>query len=435
MGLLERKSASVEARLSSLEDELDYWKKLSEPNASFEKNHTQIGRITEVLKGALNERLKATGQREREEGVLTVHALWDFFRSKLALRCEPLFERYLRAADDFAWACYEPLRSLLPPGERREPPLVFLNGGWSPYTAARGVSFRVEKGAGQWLVKYPFQDAVEKLPVPMIGVPWYQVAHLPDGLVIAHEMGHVIETELGFGGAIEQAVYAAKINPARGDTWLGWKAEAFADVFGCVAAGAAFARSLVDFLATEVSAPGGGDTPEGDPHPPATLRVRLLARTLCRIGFETDGKSLESDWKEAFPSLSIAPELSKDAEAMVDSLLEQTYRVGEHNETLTNLLPPSKQEDVAAVATDIKNESKTYFADRNLHRREVWASARLLFEEDEKTYRDSNLADRVLAKIESAREKGVRGSTDDELKTLQPRDLAAGVALATALFG
>jgi hypothetical protein len=59
------------------------------------------------------------------------------------------FQDYLYAADELAWACYEPAqRKVVPehvPTEQvKEPPLVFFNGGASPFVSSREQSYEAE---------------------------------------------------------------------------------------------------------------------------------------------------------------------------------------------------------------------------------------------------------------------------------------------------
>ena len=76
----------------------------------------------------------------------------------------------------------------------------------------------------------------QRLPVPVVGVPWFQLYHLPDALVIGHEVGHLVERDTGLTATIqelvERAVTEARMDPGCVAAWRGWAAEAFADVYG-----------------------------------------------------------------------------------------------------------------------------------------------------------------------------------------------------------
>ena len=169
------------------------------------KHQSQIRRLVEQLGGmadALQEHLEhadgAPAQvlsqaRDNQLRVLEIHRLWDYYRAKLSLRYVPYFRPFLAAADDFAWECYEPARMQAVPVEAA--PLVFLSDDFSPYTRVGQDGYEVAELPGA-LDSAQFRDIAAELPVPVIGVPWYQVTHLPDAPAIGHEVGHDLELEL-----------------------------------------------------------------------------------------------------------------------------------------------------------------------------------------------------------------------------------------------
>ena len=53
MTQLERKQSELSTRFAGLNKEFAYWKKISEPNEAFEKNHSQIRRIIARLEAVL----------------------------------------------------------------------------------------------------------------------------------------------------------------------------------------------------------------------------------------------------------------------------------------------------------------------------------------------------------------------------------------------
>src|SRR6266542_445603 len=177
MDLVQRKSVDLQRKLSSIEEEFKTWQKLSERGKPFEKHHTQIRRITDLLDSLLAKirtGLKDLQDRPAqvvalaracETNILELYRIWEYFRSKLALRRIDRFEQYLEAADEFAWACYRPARDralqarekgrkgqpaspLFPPDKFKGPPLVFLNSGWSPFTVPRDFAFQASLTPG-----------------------------------------------------------------------------------------------------------------------------------------------------------------------------------------------------------------------------------------------------------------------------------------------
>jgi hypothetical protein len=68
--------------------------------------------------------------------------------SKLVQRWDEDLRRFLQLADELAWSCYQPALEASKSG-RRKPPLVFLNGGLSPFALSRDRAFRAEDVPGQ----------------------------------------------------------------------------------------------------------------------------------------------------------------------------------------------------------------------------------------------------------------------------------------------
>jgi len=438
MNLLERKQSELTARSSSLTLEFVHWKSISESNGIFAKNNSQIRRIIALLETLLKNIPAATpdlaGQRAREQSILTVHSLWDFFRSKLTLRQEEFFGEYLRACDDFAWACYEPLRSLLPVESRREPPLVFLNGGWSPYAVPRNQAFKADPTTGGWTAKMGLQEAVEKLPLAMVGLPWFQVSHLPDTLVIAHEMGHVAESDFGLQDAIQRAIYAANLEPVHGEVWNGWKREVFADLYGVVCGGGSFAGSLADFLAGEALRLKDGASPEGDPHPHPWLRVAIVCEGLRQTGAASEAEVLAAEWHPQSGVVRKDEDFKGDVKSVVEKMLAGPYRVGARQGSLHELIPPPGSAE--GMADAIVNQAAILVTNdnRNLIRRQIFAAARRLYEKDPIQYAAKERTKAVLKKVVFAREPGVRGSRDADLKKQAAVDERQGKELAAELF-
>src|SRR6185312_7371364 len=77
----------------------------------------------------------------------------------------------------------------------KEPPLVFFNGGSSPFTMPRNYAFQAEAVAGESIESEQVTAILRALPIPVIGVPWFQIQHLPEMLVVAHEVGHDVESD------------------------------------------------------------------------------------------------------------------------------------------------------------------------------------------------------------------------------------------------
>ena len=207
---LARTRAELPAKLTGLDSELDAWLAATTEQGVLRRHHTQIQAVAGSLKQASAElavpftdpdpglwildRARAVDRR-----IMDLHRLWSFFRAKFALRYVPWLETPLVTADDLAWDCYSPVQKFIAPDQRREPPLVYFTGGTSPFLMPRGTPYVVEPLPDGSMREPEFTAAVQLMPVALIGLPWFQVDHLPDAPLIAHEVGHAVEQDLGLG--------------------------------------------------------------------------------------------------------------------------------------------------------------------------------------------------------------------------------------------
>ena len=200
MGYSERRQAELRHARDSLRTEWQYWRNEAarpaavDGQAPLEKHKTQIESVvTHAQRGPRCQYEDPSS--ELSERILDLHHVWDFYRSKLALRYVVPVRGFLDVADELAWTVYNRAVQVaeLPGRVMREPPLVFLDRGAVPFASARGSSYRdllprdVRTRAGA--------DAASILPFPVIGVPWYLTGHLPGVLLVAHEVGHHIEDD------------------------------------------------------------------------------------------------------------------------------------------------------------------------------------------------------------------------------------------------
>jgi hypothetical protein len=275
MSQSERKLIELEQKLSSLDKEFCDWRTQSEARQLLEKHYTQIRRITTEMAGycgAINQLLgelrKYPGRvlaeyADVEGHIVEVHCIWDFFRGKFLQRCAPYYQGFLYPADEFAWACYEPARRRavdggVPVEKVKEPPLVYFHLGANLLATGRNRSYAEGIVRGE-LPKKQFIKVVKPLPIPLIGVPWFQIQHLPETLVIGHEVGHHVQMDFGLFDQLRALLGAALHGVApesRQRQWRRWLGEIFADVYGNLAAGAAFVGALLDFLSGEARQAG-----------------------------------------------------------------------------------------------------------------------------------------------------------------------------------
>jgi hypothetical protein len=398
--IAERKVLELEEKLAGIGEEFDAWLADAGTGKPLRKHQTQIRRLTDQLRGMADdvgdridkvsvdddEVLAACRQLQRE--MLEVHRLWDYYRSKLNLRYIEWFSAYLSTADEFAWACYQPVQDAA--GKNGTPalrggPLVFLSGEFSPFTDVRGKEFEVPD-IPDTLNSEQFEQALAALPIPLVGVPWYQVAHLPDAVLIAHEIGHDVEKDFALSETLEAhagPVFAALDARAR-FAWSLWLREFWADLYGVLAAGPAFVSATIDLLVTnpaELAADARAPLDFGT-HPPAAFRIRAMTRALEQTGFGDEATDRWDAWNGTFPanggaSLAVA-------EGLVDALLAGTYpQLGDVR--LGDVLDfSSAQQDTAA---EVRDSALNDIAPQSGDIRCLVAGARLAFDKAPKLYR------------------------------------------------
>lgn len=308
--LLERKRAALNAKMACLTGEFVHWEELAAPGATLQKHHTQVVSLIAHLDGLrsgtqrLFKKADADGQlleesRNIESLLLGLRRVWEFFRARLMQRLDEQMQPFLQVADELAWASYRPVLDHFG-GTRRQPPLVFLNGGLSPFALARDQRFGVDPVPGQALTGPTYDAVLGHLPFPMIGVPWHQVAHLPDLPVVAHETGHAVENDFRLLPGIDANL--ARVlgeDHVRLAYWRAWSREIFADMWGCLTLGPAYASSLIDFLATAQAAIRNEAPSVQCAYPTTHLRVHLCIEALDQLEFDTS--ALSRWWSEAYP--------------------------------------------------------------------------------------------------------------------------------------
>jgi hypothetical protein len=335
-----RKRAELQAKLDALPRELETWRSLSADETSrLARHHTQIRRLAAQVEGlqetiaddvrrltADEELLQKTATIEKR--LLAVQAVWDYFRSKLVLRAQEPFATFLQAADAFAWACYAPMlaRHGKEGTDRREPPLVALQGEWSPFALPRGRGYEVVRSPGGWTDTAAFVEVIAALPVPIVGVPWLHLEHLPDLLILAHEVGHIVEHDFDLEGQVGAAIEDALTRERGGqhlEAWSSWRAEAFADLFACAAAGPEFVWTLMDMLARrgqDISAESPNLAADWGAYPTTSLRVLLNAAGLEVLGYAPDATSVRNEWLACYPAHAL-PDFEPDLPVIARAVL------------------------------------------------------------------------------------------------------------------
>jgi hypothetical protein len=463
-----RKRIEVEQKLNSLNEEFMYWLTQSNPQGAFEKHHSQIRAVTSILQELqqrVNQRVAAAQTPDQiltvshiaSQMTLSVHRIWEYFRSKFIQRREERLSQYLRAADEFAWACYQPVLDVAnaaQPGKfRKEPPLVFCNGGSSPFSVSRERSFEGEAVANELLSGPELRRVLNSLPLPVIGVPWFQVAHWPDALVIAHEVGHTVEDDFHLTDSLHEHLETALqsgIDATRHAAWRAWIGELFADLYGCLATGPAFVGALMDFL---VRAPGALAQenrlePNWGEYPTTPLRLLFNFEVLVVMGFIAEADSLRATWQTLCPAHQLQP-YDADIAPIVTALLTRTYpSLG--NQTLLDFEsqlpePLAKKTKFRFSAEQQKKALQTVQAlktgealTQTQDFRVLLAASRLAYEADPKSFVEKNSATKILTRINGLTKPGIRAGertkTTAQVQNIMKQDQQTGERMFAELW-
>jgi len=408
--LAARKAVELRSKLESLTREFKDWldqseaAKPGEAATPLEKHHTQIRRVTRQLEGLqieITTRLDAAENVKAANAasllveyfllgrmILEVHRFWEFFRAKFMMRRVDWFKPYLAAADELAWECYRVAQEAwtrpagVAEGTNREPPLTFFNGSISPFIQPRNRTFQPEEVPNEILSSLAVIELLKKLPVPVIGIPWTQIRHLPDLLFLGHEVGHSLEDDFGLTGTIANLLNAAPIADERRSVWHKWSGEIFADIYGTLATGPAFVGALIDFLATDPNAVAAQQAGLDSVYPTVYLRVLLAIEALKHQGHTEESQRRLANWKAIYPKHAM-PDYDKDVEHVVKALIGGPYpELG--GRALSTILSFSPDNHAAAVT-----DAGLLLDGFNPLKRDVrlvFAAARLAFESDPARY-------------------------------------------------
>jgi hypothetical protein len=440
-----RKTAELATHLGSVTQELEAWRAAADGDTQpLRRHYTQI----EAIAGALEELAQLVGDEleaangedwvfERapdiERKILDLHRLWGFFRDKLALRYVPAFQDALLVADDLAWACYEPAQRFIPEGARREPPLVYFSGGSTPHLMPRGAPYVVPPLPDGSVRPAQFAQLIEGMPIALVGLPWFEVEFIPDLPVVAHEVGHAVEHDLGLEDSIERLLTSA-VRSGQPEAWQQWRREVFADVYGVLALGFGYAGALAGLLAAHPRDIEGEWRPPGrwGAYPTRTLRVQLVTEALRALDFTAQATEIWDGWREAYPTHHHA-DLEQDVEPVIERML-----TGRH--------PSLSDEALPVVLTFGRAEANAAkrVADR-LNRglrpaaqaiRPLIAGARLAYDEPSTRY-DARLAAAAVreraAEIQTFGRRTAKADHAPPKTVREERDTACGQALFALL--
>jgi hypothetical protein len=304
----DRRISALPNKLKSLADEIEDWRQRA-ASKEFAIHRSQLRDVCAGLE-LMHEELRAEAAVVAknsatisvdnvvalEQKILAVIQIWQCYRDKFALRLLEPLRRQLSLFDDLAWEAYRPARdrvfiaAVQADVQKPVPPLVFPNPNWSPFARSRETAFQIDESTGDPVALAHFDEHVRSIPVPLIGVPWYQLSHLPDAIFVGHEVGHLVEDDFGLSEELRAAILAALADAPelRRAAWSRhWRSEVFADAYGVLVGGPAFAIALIDLLAgaapsvTEIKASLSGERWSG--YPTRALRALLVAEFVARL--------------------------------------------------------------------------------------------------------------------------------------------------------
>ncbi len=329
---------------------------------------------------------------------------------------------HLDAADDLAWACYEPFldaaidaRDAVALAEVKEPPLVFYGTDRAPYSQARTMTLQ-PPGLNSRDTQI-FSEVLRRLPVPVISMPWSVTGRVPELVLIGHETGHVVAEDLGLTELIRARVRGLAYpndDESRARTWEQWADEVWADVFATMATGSSFvgglALELTDADAKVRLEPIDRDHP-GE-YPTAALRIEICEQVLRRVGIEPT-----ATWRATYGEpVGQSHAFVDDVPLVVEALLDGRWApLGDRS--LRDLLEWSADAEasVRAVADSFLREA----AQPGAYSIRRWIAAAMhAFVSQPQAYRDRNLDEVIARRIGHRRGDVVRSEpTHDRVLT------------------
>lgn len=443
-------AASLSPKLASLEEELKRWKDLATNTrhsdySRFTRHQSQINRLYDQFTGMIVELRKGTqgnlslaDVRRMDDKILQAHALWAYFRSKLLLRYSAGLDPWLEAADDLAWACFKAVANARERAGGKEfskvPPLIYLGRETSPFVLPRDWNL---SGQIPGVADTLFSVILSKSPLSLISMPFHQTAHLAETLVLAHEIGHVVEMDLGLSAALEAALEQAARNEAipagRLADWRRCRIEVFADLYGAISGRMGFCQALIGFL--------GGDKASIiaetiDPareiaYPTTYLRVLLAIEALC----QADGKPapdalvLLDDWRKTFGEDHACKDYEDDLSLIVKALLDTPMDLLGHK-SIRELAALNAASDarVKCCAEKLLSGQWPMLDDPRM----LFAAATLAFDANPEAWSSKQIGQLVLGRIKELVDDAPRSAADVP-KEMGEYDRKTGAELAYLL--
>ncbi len=450
---------ALDAKLDILTQESRAWQRDSaNAETQFALHHSQIDEVCQdldAIRALISTELTALrasaapawADIERlERRILAALQIWDSYRAKWALRVEPGLRLTLNLIDDLAWLAYRPAheRALasgqLAPERARLPPLVYTNPRWSPFARSREQGYELDEDSGVLHQVDDFEPYLRCMPVPLIGIPWTLAAHLPDAVFVGHEVGHLVEDDLALDTELRAVIQAALAgaDETHRQAWSRhWRSEVFADIWGVLCCGPAYALTLAELLH---GAPGAASEVQPDDvgrwgaYPTRALRLGVLVQALCVLAFDSDAQAMQARWLAACPQHAM-PEFDADVAPVVQALMTTPLRAFASAkdgaaQPLSSVLSFSAAMHKLSLADAQRALSRRQ--PEALDVRTLFSGLALAFLRSPQTFRHVNAQARFVERLRSRRTQGVRAAAPEVAAV----DKAARrQAAAVALFG
>jgi len=321
--MLTMKHQILSRRVVSLPVELDAWLGRAEVDELLEKNLAQIEALDyflhvlcksnedsfNALDPAGSVAVFLAKSLDITEAIIKSRFIWDFFRDRLELRFVPRFRQLLLMADLVSHDCYTAVMDrakalqIIPERGFREYPLVGLVAQFAPSTFVRLPGLQNHN-----------------LPVPVIDLPWDHLVNPWELLIMAHEVGHDVDADLGGLSQALQPAIASQLNEFGTPMghivrWQQWTSEILADLVGILLTGPAFVGALAGLLTLPRS--HVLHISSTDKHPPHYLRVFINTALVRRLGQPQLAEALEAIWRAL--SLSELIAFTADDQARVQA--------------------------------------------------------------------------------------------------------------------
>jgi hypothetical protein len=342
MQVQEQLAFELRRRAALLPSEVSTLKKLADKNENGWGIHqSQIKNVKEILDGLLKEQKEvlarlhpsltleefAEKRSDIEKTLTGTHSILATFNYIFSQRDKsPEYKFLLDIADIIAAKCYLPCIKLankwrgLPLEHFREPPLVYFNAMLSPAAITRS------HAVNQVGLKM-YGELEHLLPISIISLPFHDRAALWTYCSIYHEVGHLLDNDIGLRDNLENIVTKDLPESDRKRFWQLWLREMIADAFGVLLGGVAFGYALFTMLLKSAEDIRSFTT---DKHTNDYVRIFLLGALLRATKVEPLAMAageIEQEWSGFYGQPAELSSYTNECERVANILLGEELEV------------------------------------------------------------------------------------------------------------